>query len=64
MKAQTNIEAASYLITINKTLSTLLSDIESPIAFNTELQLFRLFRSIAKTSCNSSKEMHRYPFSN
>jgi hypothetical protein len=64
IKAQTDIEAASSLITINKTLSTVLSGIESQVTFNTELQLFRLFRSTAKTSCNSSKEIHRYPLSN
>jgi hypothetical protein len=64
MKAQADIEAASYLITINKTVSTVISGIESQIAFKTELQLFHLFRSIPKISCNSSKEIHRYPISN
>ena len=46
MEAQTAKGAASCLITLNKTLSTVISEIESKADFKTELQLFHLFRSI------------------
>lgn len=46
IEAQTAKGAASYLITLNKTLSTVISEIESKADFKTELQLFHLFRSI------------------
>jgi Fic family protein len=50
MEAQTPKEAASYLITLNKTLSTVIKEIESQIDFKTELQLFHLFRSVSPES--------------
>jgi hypothetical protein len=63
-EAQPNLGAASYSITINKTLSTVLPNIKGQIAVKAELQLFHLFRSVDKTSCNSSKEIQRYTLSN
>ncbi len=50
MEAQTDLEAASYLITLNETLSTVIKEIESQVDFKTELQLFHLFRSISPES--------------
>lgn len=50
MEAQTPQEAASYLVTLNETLSTVIKEIESQVDFKTELQLFQLFRSISPES--------------
>lgn len=50
MEAQTPQEAASYLVTLNDTLSTVIKEIESQVDFKTELQLFQLFRSISPES--------------
>ena len=59
MEAQTAKGAASYLITLNKTLSTVISEIESKADFKTELQLFHLFRSISLESHSIHPKKYR-----
>ena len=48
IEAQISLEAASYLISVDKVLSTALPNIASQAAFNTKNQLYHLFKSIAK----------------
>jgi hypothetical protein len=59
MEAQTPQEAASYLITLDKTLSTVIKEIESQIDFKTELQLFHLFRSVSPESHSMHPNRYR-----
>ncbi len=47
MEAQTAQEAESYLISLNETLITVIKEIENQVDFQTELQLFQLFRSVS-----------------
>ena len=47
IEAQISLEAASYLISVDKVLSTALPNIVSQAAFNTKNQLYYLFKSIA-----------------
>ena len=50
MEAQTEQEAKSYLISLNETMKNVVEEIENQIDFNTEVQLFQLFRSISPES--------------
>jgi Fic family protein len=50
MEAQTVKETETYLNDLNKTLKTVIKEIESQINFNSELQLFQLFRAISPES--------------
>lgn len=59
MEAQTPHEAASYLVSLNETLRTVIKEIENQVDFQTELQLFQLFRSIAPESHTNHPNRYR-----
>lgn len=50
MEAQNEQEAEDYLVTLNQTLLFVANEIKHQVDFNTELQLFQLFRSISPES--------------
>ncbi len=59
MEAQTAQEAASYLIYLNETLITVIKEIENQVDFQTELQLFQLFRSVSPESHTNHPNRYR-----
>jgi len=59
MEAQTAHEAKSYLISLNETLVNVITEIENQVDFQTELQLFQLFRSVSPESHTSHPNRYR-----
>ncbi len=59
MEAQTPQEAESYLISLNETLITVIKEIEEQVDFQTELQLFQLFRSVSPESHTNHPNRYR-----
>ncbi len=59
MEAQTAHEAESYLIALNETLITVIKEIENEVDFQTELQLFQLFRSVSPESHTNHPNRYR-----
>ncbi len=59
MEAQTAHEAESYLISLNETLITVIKEIENQVEFQTELQLFQLFRSVSPESHTNHPNRYR-----
>ena len=50
METQTDLKAVSYLVTINKAPSTVMSKIKNQADFKTKLRLFHLVRFISPES--------------
>ena len=59
MEAQTAHEAESYLISLNETLITVIKEIGNQVDFQTELQLFQLFRSVSPESHTNHPNRYR-----
>jgi len=59
MEAQTADEAASYLVSLNETLRTVIKEIENQVDFHNEVQLFQLFRSVSPESHRNHPNNYR-----
>lgn len=58
MEAQDDFEAEEYLNSLNRTLKNIIKEIKNNIDFNSEVQLFQLFRSISPDS--HQKHLNKY----
>jgi len=59
MEAQDDFEAEEYLKTLNKTLKIIIKEIKNNIDFESEIQLFQLFRSISPDAHQTHPNKYR-----